>query len=214
MTRLVLCLLIIQAAITIARPGPEGEAEPAAEAEPEPEAKAEPEPEAAAEGEPEATAGGECEADWKSLSNGCYFTEVKKMNQKAAKDFCTEKKAKMVVMENKEIQAEITAAYKDLITEPARNRFWLDGKGDEKVIKIKDDTEEATFMPWGSKGEETGDSRKGECIRGDEVMNWWKQNCEKEEANFFDPPYTFLPLCFKPKKIQKCTWVDPETAAA
>ena len=136
------------------------------------------------------------------------------MNRQSAKDFCTEKKAKMVVMENKEIQAEILATYKDLITEPQRNRFWLDGKECDKdgakVIKIKDETEEATFMPWGKRVNETGDSRKGECIRADDVMNWWKVNCDKDQANWFDPPYT--PLCVKPKNVKKCTWADPETA--
>merc|ERR1719435_113014 len=174
MTRLVLCLLIIQAAITIARPGPEGEAEPAAEAEPEPEAKAEPEPEAAAEGEPEATAGGDCEADWKSLSNGCYFTEVKKMNQKAAKDFCAEKKATLVVMENKEIQEELTAAFKDLITEPARNLFWLDARKIDTTWKVKDKAVDATFMPWGTTdgGKSASERDWGKCIRTDATMNW------------------------------------------
>merc|ERR1739846_306601 len=69
----------------------------------------------------------------KSLSNGLYFTELKKMNWQAAKDFCAEKKAKMVVMENKEIQAEIAAAFKELTDEPNKNRFWLDAKEGEKA---------------------------------------------------------------------------------
>merc|ERR1719430_2737892 len=58
----------------------------------------------------------DCDPDWKSLSNGCYFTELKKMNWQAAKDYCTEKKAKMVVVENKEIQAEIASGAMEILT--------------------------------------------------------------------------------------------------
>ena len=138
----------------------------------------------------------DCDPDWKSLSNGCYFTEVKKMNWQAAKDYCTEKKAKMVVVENKEIQAEIAAAFKELTDEPNKNRFWLDAKEVEKdgakVWKVKEETEDATFKPWGTNAE----AGPGDCIRSDGDLNWWRDDCTKDECC---GGFTFNPLCVMPK---------------
>jgi len=189
MIGLVVYFFIIQAAISSARP--EGEAAAAA-------TYVETPTDAAT------ISLGECEPGWKSLSNGCYFTEVNKMNWQAAKDFCTEKKAKMVVMDNKEIQEEITAAFKDLITEPKKNRFWLDAKEADKdgakVWKVNDGAKEATFLPWGSKDTTKAEDLTGDCIRSDDTMNWWKAPCTADE---FPGPYPFLPLCVKPI-IQKC----------
>ena len=120
------------------------------------------------------------------LSEGCYHFEESPMAWEAAKAYCTNLGAIMVVVENDDERTEIVKMASEPISRKAR--FWLDVKKMDDSWMTHDSRKVPTFTPWG----DIATVQKGDCIRSGPKLKWYGWDCTSTSV---PGGYTLNPLC-------------------
>jgi hypothetical protein len=107
------------------------------------------------------------------------------MTWKAAKQYCTNIGAKMVVVENEKERNEITKMASEPISR--LSRFWLDVTKEKNSWKIHNSSKVPNFTPWGPNSK----LHTGNCVRSGPNMNWYQSDCSLKSSW----SYTYNPMC-------------------
>ena len=108
------------------------------------------------------------------------------MAWEAAKAYCTNLGAGMVVVENCKERNEITNMTSETVSR--KSRFWLDVLKDGDSWKTHGSSRVPTFTPWG----DIATDQTGNCVRTGPKTGWYRWDCT---STSLPGGYTLNPLC-------------------